>query len=248
MIFSWKVILCSHFLVLTDNHAGVALPGSEGQLPVEMASENNFDMDVITPLLQVAKRRESVKENYRWYWQAYRTWVPYSSLISERIEQSYQTNRDMVEIDGGRCFKFDMDVKCATASSSSSIEGHKDVMQSLLSSSAAVEKETTVVVDDASTVPPRAEIFGLQYVKDSPGRHRRATRLLVPVSNSAEYTLRHMSFGTLHHLDASDGHASRLTAAEKESFSLDKEYSCASVTRSIREQLDGGSHWIMGWE
>ena len=41
-----------------------------------------------------------------WYWQAYRTWVPYSSEVSAALEQSFTTTRQVVDIGGGRAIKF----------------------------------------------------------------------------------------------------------------------------------------------
>ena len=44
-----------------------------------------------------------------WYWQAFRTWVPYAEAVNKAIENSYSTTRTEVDIGGGRKFRFRRD-------------------------------------------------------------------------------------------------------------------------------------------
>jgi hypothetical protein len=247
---------------------------------MEMAAENDFDMDVIAPLLMVTVESKSEEEDiFRWYWQAYRTWVPYSTDVSNRIEHSYQSDGQEVSISDGRSFRFAERGSTGRIPSSSVAGGggHSDVMAFLAASTHAPsadsdpEAEVTVIEQkekEKDTTPAalsRANVFGLQYVTDAPGRHRKATRLLVPPATvqaqTTDCTLRHMSFGTLQYLDGTDGHSSRLTALEKETCALDLEYCRASMTRTVEEQLSSltasagagegagaGKQWLMAWE
>ena len=65
------------------------------------------------------------------------------------------------------------------------------------------------------------------------------------VAHDRRYTLEHL---WLQLLDEKDGHLSRLTLREKESQTLDKDYSRESMIRTINEQLDKSREWVFGSE
>ena len=133
-----------------------------------------------------------------WYWQAYRTWVPYSPTHVRAIEQAFHAAEPSVALAG---------------------------------------TEYEVVFGAGSHQQRR---IGL------PGVHRDVARVVIPAEwdldeeqgRKASRTLRAIGFRTQQRMDASSGHASRLTETEIAAGHLDVQYQIASMDRTIREQLD----------
>lgn len=168
-----------------------------------------------------------------WYWQAYRTWVPYTKEDNELIEQGWRSfNQQQCMVS-----KEEPEDRMGTVSNPILIQAGKRQVEFNFHRESQNGRQLNV---------------GFRHL------HREIQRL--PLLTEAERenpekVLRHMSFARLQHLDRSSGHGSRITQEEVSMGKIDEDYSLQSMERTIETQLaaitpssSSSSHWILGWE